>query len=91
VLDRVAHRRVITMAKFDPKLTESIERPPIVVPGNLACSPMIEQTTPQPPPWFSGKPQPMPVYDNSRGVMPTGYPTPTSPINPQPAKPPNRR
>lgn len=79
------------MAKFDPKLTEAPERPPIVVPGNMVCTDTIEQVRSQPPQWFSGKPQPMPVYDNPRGAMPTGCPTPTRPINPNPAKPPNRR
>lgn len=77
------------MAKLDLKLTEARPRPPVIVPGSLATSDTIEQPREVPPPWFGNRVYERPIYDQPLGSMPVGYPTPTRPINPQPAKPPN--
>ena len=67
--------------KLDLGLQEPRPRPPVVVPGNLRCTspdqpdrvPLLDRVEIRPAKID---------YPAPRGATPTGYPTPTSPNNP---------
>ena len=72
--------------KLDLGLQTPRPRPPIVVPGNLQCSDTIEQPD-RHPLIKSVDVAPAQIdYPAPRGATPTGYPTPTQPLDPNGAK-----
>src|SRR5512147_608547 len=69
--------------KFDPKFDIETPRAPLVHPAGLVCTPgPIEQVDEVPHTWFSGRKPERPDYPLPRGAMPSGAPSPTSPVNP---------
>jgi hypothetical protein len=74
----------VTRKLGDLGLQDRMPRPEVVVPGHFEEPPSDEIPQPEltgPVDW-SGREREHPVYPKPRGAMPNGYPTPTSPDNP---------
>jgi hypothetical protein len=76
--------------KKPPNLDVQLPRVPLVKPTGLECTPVdgpLPQVNAVPDQWFSGRMDEHPSYPLPRGVMPSGAPSPTSPVNPNKPRP----